>query len=529
MNEWPKTLAFAAVAALTTGIALTLSGLDQRAANRVFDDQGQPLFESFEDPLAVQAMDVIEYNPDTATVTPFKVQQKAGKWSIPSHYDYPAEAKDRLAKTAAGVIDLKKDTIRSDDVSDHEKLGVIDPLDTKTTSLKGRGKRVKLSKQAGGESLADLIIGNEIKDRPGQRFVRLPNSPRTYGVNVNVDLSTRFSDWITQDLLKLDTSKVRKIVIDRHKADPARGVLVPGEVTTLTRGTPPDSWTIDNPPVDKKVDTSKISGISSTLSGLKVMGVRPKPDGLTKDLKQSDDGKFQLSQKAVLSLQSRGFYRTRQGTLVSNQGEIQVGTDQGVVYVLRFGDVTVAQGEALSAGTSDDADEQKPDSAPNSKTDDSKPAQTKKAPGETEGRFLFITARFDPELVPTPVDSNASRVTDLPGDPFNHQTLGVTTPGFEPDVAADQLKAKEKAEKLAMELEKLRAEGRKQVQQLSDRYAGWYYVVAGDAFRSIALNRDDLLKDPNAPPAQPNFPGGPQGGMPELPPGFNLPGMRSPH
>ncbi|RLS25228.1 MAG: DUF4340 domain-containing protein, partial [Planctomycetota bacterium] len=318
MNEWPKTLAFAAVAALTTGIALTLSGLDQRAANRVFDDQGKPLFESFEDPLAVQAMDVIEYNPDTATVTPFKVQQKAGKWSIPSHYDYPAEAKDRLAKTAAGVIDLKKDTIRSDDVSDHEKLGVIDPLDTKTTSLKGRGKRVKLSKQAGGESLADLIIGNEIKDRPGQRFVRLPNSPRTYGVNVNVDLSTRFSDWITQDLLKLDSSKVRKIVIDRHKADPARGVLVPGEVTTLTRGTPPDSWTIDNPPVDKKVDTSKISGISSTLSGLKVMGVRPKPDGLTKDLKQSDDGKFQLSQKAVLSLQSRGFYRTRQGTLVSN-------------------------------------------------------------------------------------------------------------------------------------------------------------------------------------------------------------------
>ena len=191
--------------------------------------------------------------------------------------------------------------------------------------------------------------------------------------------------------------------------------------------------------------------------------------------------------------------------------------------------MTVAQGEALSAGTSDDADEQKPDSAPNSKTDDSKPAQTKKAPGETEGRFLFITARFDPELVPTPVDSNASRVTDLPGDPFNHQTLGVTTPGFEPDVAADQLKAKEKAEKLAMELEKLRAEGRKQVQQLSDRYAGWYYVVAGDAFRSIALNRDDLLKDPNAAPAQPNFPGGPQGGMPGLPPGFNLPGMRSPH
>ena len=174
MNEWPKTLAFAAVAAVTTGVALTLSGLDRRTANRVFDDQGQAFFESFRDPLTAQAMEVIEYNPETATVSPFQVQQKDSKWSIPSHYDYPAEAKDRLAKTAAGVIDLKKDTIRSDDVSDHEKLGVIDPLDTKTTSLKGRGKRVTLRKQAGGEVLADLIIGNEMKDLCGFQTVNAP-------------------------------------------------------------------------------------------------------------------------------------------------------------------------------------------------------------------------------------------------------------------------------------------------------------------------------------------------------------------
>ena len=521
MNEWPKTLAFAAVAAVTTGVALTLSGLDRRTANRVFDDQGQAFFESFRDPLTAQAMEVIEYNPETATVAPFQVQQKDSKWSIPSHYDYPAEAKDRLAKTAAGVIDLKKDTIRSDDVSDHEKLGVIDPLDTKTTSLKGRGKRVTLRKQAGGEVLADLIIGNEMKDRPGQRFVRLPNSPRTYGVNVNVDLSTRFADWITQDLLKLDNAKVRKIVIDRHKADPARGVLVPGEVTTLSRSNANAPWTIDNPPEYKKVNTAKVGEISSTLSGLKIMGVRPKPAGLTKDLKQSDDGKFQLSQQAVLSLQSRGFYRTRQGTLVSNQGEIQVGTDQGVLYVLRFGEVTVARGEALSAGTSDDAEVKKSDSAKESEP------STKKSAGDLEGRFLFITTRFDPELVPPPADPDAGKSGELPGDPFQHATIGVITPGFESDVSADQQKAKEKADKLASELEKQRDEGRKLVQQLSDRYAGWYYVVAGDAFRSIAVNRDDLLQDPNATPAAPNLPGGASGGMPSLPPGFTLPGMGS--
>ena len=59
---------------------------------------------------------------------------KDKKWVIPSHYDYPADAQDRLSKTAAAVMDLTKDTIRSDDVEDQEAMGVIDPLDRKTTS-----------------------------------------------------------------------------------------------------------------------------------------------------------------------------------------------------------------------------------------------------------------------------------------------------------------------------------------------------------------------------------------------------------
>jgi len=78
MNEWRKTLAFAAVAVVSTGLALSLSLMDRNAANRVFDDQGQLFFETFKDPLAAQAMEVVEYNADTATVTPFQVQQKGG-------------------------------------------------------------------------------------------------------------------------------------------------------------------------------------------------------------------------------------------------------------------------------------------------------------------------------------------------------------------------------------------------------------------------------------------------------------------
>ena len=41
-------------------------------------------------------------------------------------------------------------------------MGVIDPLDAKTTTLQGRGKRVTL-RDSSEKVLADFIIGNEIK------------------------------------------------------------------------------------------------------------------------------------------------------------------------------------------------------------------------------------------------------------------------------------------------------------------------------------------------------------------------------
>ena len=59
-------------------------------------------------------------------------------------------------------MDLRKDTIRSDKVEDQQAMGVVDPLDSKTTTLEGRGKRVTL-KDASEKVLADFIIGNEIK------------------------------------------------------------------------------------------------------------------------------------------------------------------------------------------------------------------------------------------------------------------------------------------------------------------------------------------------------------------------------
>ena len=78
-----------------------------------FNDQGTPFFPDFKDPLACTDLEVVEFEPSTATASRFRVMFKDKKWVIPSHYNYPADAKDRLSKTAAAVMDLTKDTIRS--------------------------------------------------------------------------------------------------------------------------------------------------------------------------------------------------------------------------------------------------------------------------------------------------------------------------------------------------------------------------------------------------------------------------------
>ncbi len=260
MNELWKTLTFVAVALVLTGAAF-VSTRDRDQADAEFNDQGKPFFPEFKDPLACTDLEVVEFEPSTATATRFRVMFKDKKWVIPSHYDYPADAKDRLSKTAAAVMDLTKDTIRSDSVEDQEAMGVIDPLDAKVTTLQGRGKRITL-RDASEKVLADFIIGNEIKgterkEGGAQHYVRVPDQKRIYGVNIKAEPSTRFADWIETNLLKVEAGKIRRIVFDNYKIQedprqPGRLVLQRGEKLTIDRKDSSGPWTMAGLPADQE-------------------------------------------------------------------------------------------------------------------------------------------------------------------------------------------------------------------------------------------------------------------------------------
>jgi hypothetical protein len=514
MNELYKTLTFVAVALVLTGAAF-VSTRDRSKTSEDFDDQGKPFFEDFKDALACTDLEVVEFEPSTATATRFRVMFKDKKWVIPSTYNYPADAKDRLAKTSAALMDLTKDTIRSDSSEAQESMGVVDPLDAKATSLEGRGKRITL-RDASERVLADIIIGSEIKnpqrkEAGAMHYVRLPGQKRIYGVNIKAEPSTRFADWIETNLLKVEASKIRRVVFDNYrlKEDATqRGlVLERGEKSTITRKDGTGPWLMDELPAGQELVEDKLRALTDALGDLKIAGVRAKPPGLKK-LDQED---LKLTQMVMLSLQSKGFFLTRQG-LLSDQGDVLVSTDEGVVYTLRYGGPIFAEGDDLIVGQADDVEK---------KDDPAKKDAAKKAKTTQENRYLMVTVSFDPAMISKPESMEPKPVVkptgpvDIPDKPF------APNPN-DPKYVAEQKEAKEKADRDKADYAKKIADGQKKVEELTDRFGPWYYVTPGESFRAINLDRAAITQ-PKKPPgaadsAPPAFPGAGGGMPPGLPP-----------
>ncbi len=432
MSETRKTFGFAILAVLLAAVALLTT--PRRAVPEEFADRGEAFFPGFTDPNLATTLEVIEFDEATASARPFKVTFKDGLWTIPSHHDYPADGKDRLAQTAAGLIGLTKDDFRSSNIADYEACGVIDPLDETAGSLRGRGKRVTI-RDAEDRVLADLIIGKQVEDRPDFRFVRIPDQKRIYITRTRLEVSTRFADWIEPDLLQVEQAKIQRIVIRDYSIDERLRTVDQRDVIVLTRRD--DGWTVNRLPAGREVDTAKVNQMLRALDDLAIAGVRPKPPGITADLKRRD-GAVSLTEANLLELQSKGYYFTVDGRLLSNEGEVEVETSEGIRYTLRFGEILYGRGEEISAGTETPARQQAGETSDSQEASDTPAAN----------RYLFLTASFDPGLVTA----------------------------------------------VGEEGRKAREQGRAKAAELNQRYAGWYYVIPSSAFDQLRVQRSDLLR-----------------------------------
>ncbi len=458
MNETRKTMTYAGAALLL--LALAVVAAPRNITPDAFLDRGEAFFPEFTDPNVATTLEVIEFDEETAAARPFKVTFNENQWTIPSHHDYPADGKERLAQTAAGVIDLKKDDFRSNNMADHEAFGVIDPLDQTVTTLKGRGKRVTIKGES-DQILADLIIGNTLEGRGNLRFVRLPDQKRVYVAHIDMDISTQFEDWIERALLQLTERDIQQMTLKDYSINERTGTINQRDVVILDREE--ESWKANRMSSTQEVDSTKLNDLLKAIEELSIVGVRPKPTGLSQNLRRSE-GEEGMSQANLLSLQSKGYYFTRDGNLVSNEGELEIRSSQGLIYTLRFGEILFGTGDAVTAGT-------------DSSNEDAKEKEDEKERGPGENRYLFITASFDPNRFPEPAQ------------PGNTDFLNKS----EEDWTDTDRKNKELKDKHDEWLEEVK-NGRELSDQLNTRFADWYYVISSGSFDKVHLKRSDLIK-----------------------------------
>ena len=452
MSELKRTGMFGGAAVVLVTLAL-LTG-PRRAAPDAFFDVGETFFAEFTDPATATTLEVVEFDEDTAAAATFQVTNRDGLWTIPSHHEYPADGKERLANTAAGIIAITKDDFRSDNVTDHESFGVIDPLDESVSTLRGRGRRVTF-KGASEQVLADLIIGDRVPDRPGYNFVRVPDQNRVYAARTDIDISTRFNDWIETNLLEVDRDDVKHVVLNEYQIDErTRGVRRLGEF--MVDWVEEYEWTANDVPDGMEVDYVQMNLLIGGIIGLEIAGVRPKPAGLSGNLMQAYNER-KITDADLRTMQSRGFYPTQAGDMLSNEGELLVRTDEAVLYTLRFGEILYGSGNAVAIGddTSDDQDA-----------------------GVGENRYVLITAEFDPSGLPEPPrPSNRD---------FENKAEGQWTD-------ADRGN-KERAD-LYARWERRTQTGKDRAEELSTRFASWYYVISAASYDRVHKTRDDFLKE----------------------------------
>ena len=494
------------------------------------------LFPALTDAEKAASLEIIRYDDELATLYPFKVIKSGGVWVLPSHQNYPADAKDQLAAAATELVDLKALDIVTERAADHEVYGVIEPDQEKIKpGMTGVGQLIEIRDLSGSKS-ARLVIGKEDKQAgvgSGSRrlrFVRKAGQDPVYRVELDTSkFTTQFGDWIEKDLLKLTPWDVRSVELDNYTlaAVESDGRLEVRQQRNgkmqLAYNDKESSWQLTSletfpnkdlaEPVseklkdDEEVDSTKLNDLRNALGDLQIIDVARKPAGLSADLKAAES--FVNDVEAVSSLQQRGFLPLPSGVILSTEGQTVIGMKDGVEYVLRFGAGTTVT-EPGKAGSEEDGD------APEESA-------------ETAARYLLVMAQFNenlleqPDLVELPqLPEEEGENADSGEQPEDQKSQnGKADKEANSDekasadkktTAADLLKQADEAEaamqkaiedRRQVERENRRKQesydekvvgGKRRVAELNGRFADWYYIVSDEEFKKIHLNRDAVIK-----------------------------------
>lgn len=286
---------------------------------------------------------VVEWDEPTSSAKIIEVKRSGNDWTIPSHFDYPADANTRVSKSTATFMGLAHGRLVTDDPKQFESLGVIDPLDPDLSQKEGRGKRVTMT-DITGQVVADLILGKKSDTGEGIYYMREAGKNQVYTAQVTPDLSTKFVDYVEVDPLKVKREDIRSLLVADYSIDAQRHTIDMRSETQLARASGADLWSDPGPiPPDKRIAQGVINTIVTAATTVKLTDVR----------------QFSIKSipRDIMEMQSKGFYFVPPGTVdkdspvvslqgqdlaaVGNEGRLTISTKDGLKYSLMFGEVAV--------------------------------------------------------------------------------------------------------------------------------------------------------------------------------------------
>ena len=428
MNDNTKTISFVAAAAAI--VLLAFVSTPARVTTPVQQRVGESLFPDLEKvgALDVKGLEIVQIQEDTGKPRTLKVKQVNGRWVLPDHQNYPADAVKHLAAAVKDVRGLQIADVAGDAKGDHEQFGVIEPKLGEQKGATGVGTLVTVLGDK-DQTLARLIVGKPFgKDaKAGNlRYARVAGQDEVYLVDVKTDnWSTKFEDWIESKLLNLQPWDIKQLEIRDYSAEP---VVTPDRRFGTRKTERSDivldfdgeksTWNVAGMQEfdgkhnatevkltdDEQLNSTKINEVKTALDELKIIDAETKPAEMTSDLIAF----FQAAEdKGFESLVERGFFphQTKDGDLQLDaaEGELVCRMKDGVEYVLRFGEIAGATDAAKrKEGKEEDKAADKDKDKKDAKSADAK-AEGDKKPGSQVSRFVWVMAQVNDALIPKPM------------------------------------------------------------------------------------------------------------------------------
>lgn len=531
MKDSSQTLLFLGAAILSVFVAMYSRPTD--ATYEVDQQIGQTLFTPPELGEAT-AMRIVSFDEASATLRDFEVAEEEGVWSLPSKGGYPADATEQMAAATTGASELEILNIASQSAGDHAEYGVVEPSGALEPGQEGVGKRVVIE-GADGKALVDVVIGKPVRGEEGQHYVRRTPQDAVYVVKIDSsNFSTSFKDWIEQDLLDLETWDIARVNVKDYSSQltpqlTSRGLLPVIEIDpradlTVAFDESESEWR----PVEllgydrdsqqyqpfelgeqEQLNEDALSAMKTAVGDLEITDVERKPSGLSADLK-AGESLFE-DEAAFNSLMARGFAPAGEGAeIFSTEGEVAISLKDGVEYLLRFGNLQAAEGNQ-DAAAEDDASED-----------------------QTSGvnRYLFVVARVNEDLIEKPeLEELPAEQPESTEEPSDEAESGETESGSEGDAtdsdSASRTEIEQRNQRALDEYNEKVEAAKERVDELNERFGDWYYLIADEVYKKVALGREELIVAKEADEATEDPPAdGPLGSSGDSVPGLpSLPGV----